>query len=55
MIKFREEDLRKIKEQDSELYHRIVSMMEHREKKIAEQKTISNAFWDMVEKSDMKP
>lgn len=54
MLKITEEDLRKIKEQDPELYHRVVTMMEYREKKIAKQEAIANAFWDMVEKSDKK-
>ena len=54
MIKFRKEDLQKLKEEDEALYNAIVAHLERQKKREKREREISERFWSMVDASENK-
>ena len=54
MIKFREEDLQKLKEEDEALYNSIMELRERQKQKELKERMLADKFWSMVDASENK-
>ena len=54
MIKFREEDLQKLKEEDEALYNSIMELREWQKQKELKERMLADKFWSMVDASENK-
>lgn len=53
MIKFREEDLQKLKEEDEALYNSIMELRERQKQKELKERMLADKFWSMVDSNDL--
>lgn len=54
MVKFREEDLQRLKEEDEALYNSIMAHLKRQEERRKKEDEIANRFWSMVDASENK-
>ena len=54
MVRFREEDLQKVKEENPERYNFIMDYLKRQEERLRIEDEIANRFWAMVDASENK-
>ena len=53
MVKFREEDLQKLKEEDEALYNSIMELRERQKQKELKERMLADKFWSMVDSNEL--
>lgn len=54
MTKFREEDLKKLKEENPQKYKEIIDILNKQEERRKKNEELNNKFWDMIEEMEKK-
>ena len=54
MVKFRDEDLQKLKEEDPKKYYEIMDILSKQEERRKKNEELNNKFWDMIEELEKK-
>lgn len=54
MVKFRDEDLKRLSEENPEKYIEIMEILKKQEERRKKNEELNNKFWDMIEEMEKK-